>query len=65
MKNIPLTISTLLASLAVAMVIRAVGVDPLMAGPSAVPETQPTPYSAAHAEVQSRPGGAEELPPTF
>jgi hypothetical protein len=65
MKNIQLTISTVLAVFAVAMVIRAVGVDPSMADPAAIPETMPTPYSAAHAEVQSRPGGAEELPPTF
>lgn len=65
MKNIQLTISTVLAFVAVAMVIRAVGVDPSMANPAATPETMPTPYSAAHAEVQSRPGSAEELPPTF
>lgn len=65
MKNIQLTISTVLAFFALAMVIRAVGVDPSMANPAAIPEAMPTPYSAAHAEVQSRPGPAEEQPPTF
>lgn len=65
MKNIQLTVSTVLAFIAVALVVRAVGVDPSMANPAAIPEAMPTPYSAAHAEVQSRPGTAEELPPTF
>lgn len=65
MKNIQLTISTVLAFAAVALVIRAVSVDPSMAHLAAIPETMPTPYSAAHAEVQSRPGPAEEQPPTF
>lgn len=65
MKNIQLAISTVLAFFAVAMVVRAVGVDPSRVDPGAMPETMPTPYSAAHAEVQSRPGAGEELPPTF
>lgn len=65
MKNIQLTIPTVLAFFAVAMVIRAVGIDPSVADPAAAPGSAPTPYSAAHAEVQSRPGAAQELPPTF
>lgn len=65
MKNIQLTITTVLAFVAVAIVVRAVGVDASIAGPAAIPESAPTPYSAAHAEVQSRPGTAQELPPTF
>jgi hypothetical protein len=65
MKNIQLTIPTVLAFFAVVMVVRAVGVDSSIANPAATPESTPTPYSAAHAEVQARPGAAEELPPTF
>jgi hypothetical protein len=65
MKNIQPTISTVLAFIAVAMVVRAVGVDPSNARPAPAAEPMPTPYSAAHAEVQARPGTAEEQPPTF
>lgn len=65
MRNIQLTISAVLAFFAAALVIRATGVDPSMADPAAIPETMPTPYSAAHAQAQSRPGSAEEQPPTF
>jgi hypothetical protein len=65
MRNIQLTISTVLAFFAVAMMIRAAGVDPAIADPGAAAAAMPTPYSAAHAEVQSRPGPAEEMPPTF
>lgn len=63
MKNIQLAIPTVLAFAAVAMVVRAVGIGAPAAHPAA--DDMPTPYSAAHAEVQSRPGSAEELPPTF
>jgi hypothetical protein len=64
MKNIQLTISTVLAFAAVAIVVRTVGLGAPAAHPGAA-DKMPTPYSAAHAEVQSRPGGAGEQPPTF
>jgi len=64
MKNIQLTIPTVLAFAAVAMVVRAVGIGAPAAHPAAA-DDMPTPYSAAHAEVQSRPGDAGEQPPTF
>jgi hypothetical protein len=64
MKNIQLMISTVLAFVALAMVVRVVGIDPSSAHRAAAAD-MPTPYSADHAEVQSRPGPAEEPPPTF
>ena len=65
MKNIQLTIPTVLAFAAVAMVIRAAGIGAPAAHPATTADDMPTPYSAAHAEVQSRPGDAAEQPPTF
>ena len=65
MKHIQLTISTVLAFVAVAMVVRAVGIGAPDAHPATTADDMPTPYSAAHAEVQSRPGDAGEQPPTF
>ena len=65
MKNIQPAISTVLAFAAIVMVVRSVGIGAPAAHPATTADDMPTPYSAAHAEVQSRPGGAEELPPTF
>ena len=65
MKNIQLTISTVLAFVAVAMVFRAVGIGAPTAHAVVTTDDMPTPYSAAHTEVQSRPGDAVEQPPTF
>lgn len=64
MKKIQLAISTIVALVGVAILLRATGMDGLTDSSYTV-TSSPTPYSAAHAIVQSRPGEPEEQPPTF
>lgn len=64
MNKIQLAVSTLVALVGVALLLRAAGVDGLNENSYTV-TSSPTPYSAAHALVQSRAGEPEEQPPTF
>jgi hypothetical protein len=65
MKKIQLAVSTVIALVGVAMLLRAGGMDVALADRSYAVDSSPTPYSASHAAVQSKPGPAEEQPPTF
>lgn len=63
MKKFQLAVSTVVALVGVAMLLRAGGVDPVHT--SYTVDSAPTPYSTSHAIVQSRPGPAEVPAPTF
>ena len=65
MKKLQLAVSTVVALMGVAMLLRAGGMDAALADRSYTVDSAPTPYSTSHAIVQSRPGPAEEQPPTF
>jgi hypothetical protein len=65
MKKIQLAISTVVALIGVAMLLRAGGMDVALPDRSYTVDSAPTPYSTSHAIVQSKPGPAEEQPPTF
>ena len=65
MKKIQLAVSTVVALAGVAMLIRAGGMEGALIERGYTVESAPTPYSTAHAIVQSRPGPVEEQPPTF
>jgi hypothetical protein len=65
MKKIQLAVSTVVALVGVAMLIRAGGMDMALDESVHAVSSAPTPYSTSHAIVQSRPGAAEEQPPTF
>ena len=65
MRKIQLAVSTVVALVGVAMLLRAGGMDHALADRSITIDSAPTPYSTSHAIVQSRPGPADELPPTF
>ena len=65
MRKIQLAASTVAALIGVAMLLRAGHMDAALADRSFKVDTAPTPYSTAHAIVQSRPGPAEDQPPTF
>ena len=66
MKRFELVVPTVVAVIVVVAVLRVAGLE---AGPGEagylIIDSAPTPYSHAHALVQSRPGPAEELPPQF
>ena len=61
MKRIQLAISTAISLIGVAMLLRAAAMEE----PSYTVDSAPTAYSMSHAIVQSKPGPAEEQPPTF
>ena len=63
MKKIQLAVSTAIALVGMVMVLRAGGIHQAPLGYTV--DSAPTPYSTSHAIVQSRPGAAEEQPPTF
>ena len=65
MKKIQLAVSTVIALVGVAMLLRAGGMDVALADHSYTVDSAPTPYSTSHAIVQSKPGPVEEQPPTF
>ncbi len=62
MKKIQLAVSTVVALVGVAMLLRAGSLERPV---SYTIDSAPTPYSTSHAIVQSRPGLPEEQPPTF
>lgn len=64
MNRIQLTVSTITALVGVAMLLRAAALDGSQSERRFI-DTAPTPYSASHAIVQSRPGATEEQPDTF
>ena len=65
MKKIQLAVSTVVALVGVAMLIRAGGFDMAATERSYTVNTAPTAYSSSHANVQSKPGAEEEQPSTF
>ena len=65
MKRIQLAVSTVIALVGVAMLLRAGSMDGALADRGYSVDSAPTAYSNSHAIVQSRPGAAEEQPPTF
>jgi hypothetical protein len=64
-KNLHFTIPTIITVVAVALLLRGVGLDTTFIDKGYSVPSAPTPYSDAHAVVQTRPGSAEEQPPTF
>ena len=62
MKKIQLAVSTMVALVGVALLLRAGGME---AHRGYTVDSAPTPYSTSHAIVQSKPGPTEEQPPTF
>jgi hypothetical protein len=54
-----------IALVGAALLLRAGGMDVALADRSYTVDSAPTPYSTSHAIVQSKPGRAEEQPPTF
>ena len=65
MKKIQLAVSTVVALVGVAMLLRAGGMDVALADRTYTVDSAPTPYSTSHAIEQSTPGPVEEQPPTF
>lgn len=63
MRKFQLAVSTVVALVGVAMLLRAGGIDQAPGGYTV--DSAPTPYSTSHAIVQSRPGPAEVQAPTF
>lgn len=65
MKNFQFAVPTALAIIGIVIMARATGIGAPFAAEGYTVASSPTPYSAAHALVQSRPGAPEEQPPTF
>ena len=65
MRKFQLAVSTVVALVGVAMLLRAGGMERPLVDRSFTVNSAPTPYSTSHAIVQSRPGEAEAQPPTF
>lgn len=65
MRKFHVAVPTVLAVIAIVAGIRASGLEVFTSPAYTTVELAPTPYSNAHAVVQSRPGNAEELPPQF
>ena len=65
MRKIQLAVSTVVALVGVAMLLRAGGMESALSDRSFTVSSAPTPYSTSHAIVQSRPGEPEEQPATF
>jgi len=65
MNRLQVVVPTVVALVAVAILLRTTGPDPTLGEAGYVVDSAPTPYSHSHAIVQSRPGAAEEQPPTF
>jgi hypothetical protein len=64
MKNFQFAVSTVVALVGAAILLRAAGMGGFGENSYTV-TSSPTPYSEAHALVQSRAGEPEEQPPTF
>ena len=65
MKKIQLAVSTVVALVGVAMLLRAGGIDLAATERGHTVSSAPTAYSSSHANVQSKPGADEEQPSTF
>lgn len=65
MKDFRFAVPTVLALLGVVVLMRAIGIESPFGVDGHLVHTAPTPYSISHAIVQSRPGDADEQPPTF
>jgi hypothetical protein len=65
MRKIQLAVSTVVALVGVAMLLRAGGMEGAFPDRGYTVHSAPTAYSTAHGIVQSKPGEAEEQPATF